>query len=107
MELFDNDEEFLHEISSDLKEEVQQCLSRVRESLTEPLTEEKLKCIKGATHTIKGTAANLMCRELSESARVMEEAIMRGAPMNGAPGSLLACFSNIQNEYFKWCSFLP
>ena len=71
------------------------------------LTEEKLKCIKGATHTIKGTAANLMCRELSESARVMEEAIMRGAPMNGAPGSLLACFSNIQNEYFKWCSFLP
>jgi hypothetical protein len=38
MELFDNDEEFLHEISSDLKEEVQQCLSRVRESLTEPVS---------------------------------------------------------------------
>jgi len=66
-----DDEEFLRELLSDLKEEVVQNHGTIADAL-DSTPEDWADAIRRAAHAIKGAAANLMCHELNHAALVLE-----------------------------------
>lgn len=105
MEQVDNDKEFLIDICGDLKEEVASHLAKIETALQGTLSADELKGIKGSAHAIKGSSANLMCVEMSEKAKELENAVIN--IMNGGDVSCLQpAFMSLREAYLRWCQYL-
>jgi len=75
-----DDEEFLLELLEDLREETDQQVTRMEESIKDK--DESFVPIVRAAHVIKGAASNLMCEQLRFTAMLLEngsqEAVNKG-----------------------------
>ncbi|KAL7478191.1 hypothetical protein ACHAW6_003965 [Cyclotella cf. meneghiniana] len=74
MEQCGDDEDFLRELLSDLRGEVDAQVVKINEVLSGPLNDQSFLLIMRASHVIKGASSNLMCQELRECATNLEQA---------------------------------
>eukprot|EP01082_Thalassiosira_pseudonana_P011992 g10453.t1 g10453 contig4:1906745-1907532(+) len=74
MEQCGDDEEFLRELLSDLRGEVDAQIVKIDEVLKEPVNDQSFLLIMRASHVIKGASSNLMCQQLREGATNLEHA---------------------------------
>ncbi|KAL7468965.1 hypothetical protein ACHAXS_009201 [Conticribra weissflogii] len=74
MEQCGDDEDFLRELLSDLRGEIDAQIVRMDEVLQAGINDQSFLLIMRASHVIKGASANLMCQELREAATNLEQA---------------------------------
>ena len=75
MEQCGDDDEFLRELLSDLRGEVDAQVVKINEVLSQStLNDQSFLLIMRASHVIKGASSNLMCQELRECATNLEQA---------------------------------
>jgi len=72
-----DDEEFLLELLDDLREETDQQVTRMEESIKDK--DDSFVPIVRAAHVIKGAASNLMCEQLRSTAMALETASQAAA----------------------------
>mmetsp|Transcript_51659 Transcript_51659/g.88605 ORF Transcript_51659/g.88605 Transcript_51659/m.88605 type:complete len:234 (-) Transcript_51659:263-964(-) len=100
-----DDEEFLRELLSDLKEEVVQNHGTIADAL-DSTPEDWADAIRRAAHAIKGAAANLMCHELNHAALVLESRAKLAITPETASRELPLTFSFLEQDCArKICGF--
>uniref|UniRef100_A0A6T5SUL8 HPt domain-containing protein n=1 Tax=Skeletonema marinoi TaxID=267567 RepID=A0A6T5SUL8_9STRA len=67
-----DDEEFLRELLSDLREEIDAQLVKIEDAL-KTVNDQSFLHIMRASHVIKGASSNLMCGQLRETATNLEQ----------------------------------
>jgi len=72
-----DDEEFLRELLDDLRDETDQQMARMEESIKDE--KDDFVPIVRAAHVIKGAASNLMCEQLRSTAMALETASQTAA----------------------------
>lgn len=72
MEQCGDDEEFLKELLSDLRGEIEAQIVKIEEAL-QPVNDQSFLPIMRASHVIKGASSNLMCQQLRETATNLEQ----------------------------------
>lgn len=72
-----DDEEFLRELLDDLRDETDQQVARMEESIKD--MDDTFVPIVRAAHVIKGAASNLMCEQLRFTAMALETASQKAA----------------------------
>ncbi|KAL3792140.1 hypothetical protein ACHAW5_006083 [Stephanodiscus triporus] len=78
MEQCGDDEDFLRELLSDLRGEIDAQIVKMDEVLQNPINDQSFLNIMRASHVIKGASSNLMCQELRETATNLEQAAAGG-----------------------------
>mmetsp|Transcript_18372 Transcript_18372/g.42858 ORF Transcript_18372/g.42858 Transcript_18372/m.42858 type:complete len:138 (+) Transcript_18372:313-726(+) len=73
MEQCGDDEEFLRELLSDLRGEIDEQIVKMDEVLRNPLNDQSFLLIMRASHVIKGASSNLMCQQLREASTNLEQ----------------------------------
>jgi len=102
MEQCGDDEEFLHELLSDLRGEIDAQIVKIDEVLKNPMTVkgQSFLLIMRASHVIKGASSNLMCQQLREAATNLEQS---AAGANDLPpddtASLEAETEKVKDQY--------
>jgi len=100
MEQCGDDEEFLLELLSDLRDEIDEQIVKIDEVLKKTLNDQSYLLIMRASHVIKGASSNLMCQHLREGATSLEQA---AAGANEIPpeddASLEALTKKVKEEY--------
>lgn len=78
MEQCGDDEDFLRELLSDLRGEIDAQIVKMDEVLKNPINEQSFLHIMRASHVIKGASSNLMCQELRETSTNLEQSAAVG-----------------------------
>mmetsp|Transcript_24592 Transcript_24592/g.51791 ORF Transcript_24592/g.51791 Transcript_24592/m.51791 type:complete len:139 (+) Transcript_24592:153-569(+) len=73
MEQCGDDEEFLRELLSDLRGEVDAQMERIDDVLKNALDDQSFLLIMRASHVIKGASSNLMCQQLRDTSTSLEQ----------------------------------
>lgn len=74
MEQCGDDEEFLRELLSDLRDEIDEQIVKIDEVLkTKPGSDQSFLLIMRASHVIKGASSNLMCQQLRDASTSLEQ----------------------------------
>mmetsp|Transcript_59475 Transcript_59475/g.126439 ORF Transcript_59475/g.126439 Transcript_59475/m.126439 type:complete len:138 (-) Transcript_59475:236-649(-) len=73
MEQCGDDEEFLMELLSDLRGEIDAQIVKMDEVLKNPINDQSFLLIMRASHVIKGASSNLMCQQLRDGATNLEQ----------------------------------
>lgn len=74
MEQCGDDEEFLRELLSDLRGEIDAQIVKIDEVLKNATNDKSFLLIMRASHVIKGASSNLMCQQLRDTATNLEQA---------------------------------
>mmetsp|Transcript_14419 Transcript_14419/g.31255 ORF Transcript_14419/g.31255 Transcript_14419/m.31255 type:complete len:136 (-) Transcript_14419:898-1305(-) len=70
-----DDEEFLRELLSDLRDEIDEQIVKIDEVLKRnDMKDQPFLLIMRASHVIKGASSNLMCQELRDTSTDLEQA---------------------------------
>mmetsp|Transcript_25569 Transcript_25569/g.53998 ORF Transcript_25569/g.53998 Transcript_25569/m.53998 type:complete len:133 (+) Transcript_25569:173-571(+) len=100
MEQCGDDEEFLRELLSDLRGEIDEQIVKIDEVLKKNMNDQSFLLIMRASHVIKGASSNLMCGQLREGATDLEQA---AAGANQIPrddtASLEALNKDVKEKY--------
>lgn len=73
MEQCGDDEDFLRELLSDLRGEIDAQIVKIDEVLKNATNDQSFLLIMRASHVIKGASSNLMCQQLREAATNLEQ----------------------------------
>ncbi|KAL9190964.1 hypothetical protein ACHAXT_000670 [Thalassiosira profunda] len=74
MEQCGDDEDFLRELLSDLRGEIDAQIVKIDDVLKATTNDQSFLHIMRASHVIKGASSNLMCQQLREGATNLEQA---------------------------------
>lgn len=100
MEQCGDDEEFLHELLSDLRGEIDAQIVKIDEVLKNSVNDQSFLLIMRASHVIKGASSNLMCQQLREASTNLEQS---AAGANDIPrddkASLEAGTEKVKDQY--------
>ncbi|KAL7542923.1 hypothetical protein ACHAXR_012219 [Thalassiosira sp. AJA248-18] len=100
MEQCGDDEEFLRELLSDLRGEIDEQIVKIDEVLKHTMNDQSFLLIMRASHVIKGASSNLMCQQLRDTATNLEQSAA-GAneiPLEDA-GALEAESEKVKDQY--------
>lgn len=79
MEQCGDDEDFLRELLSDLRGEIDEQIVKIDEVLKKKMDDQAFLLIMRASHVIKGASSNLMCQQLREGSTNLEQAAAVGS----------------------------
>mmetsp|Transcript_15052 Transcript_15052/g.31647 ORF Transcript_15052/g.31647 Transcript_15052/m.31647 type:complete len:135 (+) Transcript_15052:153-557(+) len=100
MEQCGDDEDFLRELLSDLRGEIDAQIVRMDEVLQAGINDQSFLLIMRASHVIKGASANLMCQELREAATNLEQAAAAANHIAADDAAALESASqNVKDKY--------
>eukprot|EP00541_Cyclophora_tenuis_P019466 CAMPEP_0116551932 /NCGR_PEP_ID=MMETSP0397-20121206/6218_1 /TAXON_ID=216820 /ORGANISM="Cyclophora tenuis, Strain ECT3854" /LENGTH=130 /DNA_ID=CAMNT_0004076851 /DNA_START=92 /DNA_END=484 /DNA_ORIENTATION=+ len=96
MEQCGDDEEFLRELLADLRDETDQQVMKIEETIRNP-SEAPFHRIMRASHVIKGAASNLMCAQLRHAAMELEQVASQANDVD--PSMAQQLMGNVQARY--------
>jgi len=100
MEQCGDDEEFLEELLSDLRGEIDEQIVKIDAVLKKKMDDQAFLLIMRASHVIKGASSNLMCQHLREGSTNLEQAAAGANNISGDDAaSVEALTEEVKEKY--------